>query len=122
MGDLNGTAIYLALSGAVDGITVNRRGDTFAPTNGFMVGNGPLGFVIDETDADGGWIIERFNEWFDNADVYNSELFGAWVDGGQRYLDVVDFIENRNDAISLAKTRGELAIWDNENQEEIVTS
>jgi hypothetical protein len=41
-------------------------------------------------------------------------LIGVWTDSetGRVYLDAVEHIESRSDALRIAAERGELAIWD----------
>ena len=47
---------------------------------------------------------------------------GFWVEDGEVFFDVSNLIQGRENAIEVAKERGELAIWDFANNENIYTA
>lgn len=48
------------------------------------------------------------------------QVIGAWVnDDNYAFIEVSDIVFNREEAIALGKERGEEAIWDFKNNEEI---
>lgn len=54
-------------------------------------------------------VIERSNE----------EMIGLWIEDGVIYIDNVQLVKEIEDAVKQAKENGELAIWDNSNQDVI---
>lgn len=47
-------------------------------------------------------------------------VFGVWVDNtGKRWLDLVSYVEDLDTAKALGERYGQLAIYDNKNQEVI---
>lgn len=51
---------------------------------------------------------------------YNQDNYGYWKDERGRYwLDVVSFFEDRDDALIAASNRGELAIYDRDEDTEV---
>ncbi|QTF81866.1 hypothetical protein SEA_GUEY18_81 [Gordonia phage Guey18] len=73
---------------------------------------------------DGGQILK---DAFDFVQVNADELarddryFGTWVNehDGQMHFDVVQVIRSYTEAMTTAKARGELAIWDIQQEKEI---
>jgi hypothetical protein len=51
----------------------------------------------------------------DREDIY----LGTWVNGGNVYIDLSNWIPDRDQAIGLGRERGELAVWDCERGEEV---
>jgi len=50
----------------------------------------------------------------------NDSLFlGIWKDGNEYVLDVTQTIEDREEAIRVGIERGQLAVWDSANKDEI---
>ena len=50
-----------------------------------------------------------------------NSFLGTWVDDGKIYVDCSTIIANRENALSVAKRRGELAIWSNAEGKAIPT-
>ena len=94
------------------GCSVDNLGQ--APVFGFMVGvpehsrkiDGAS--WIDRADAAHTFITEHVSEWRRGA------YFGIWVDAATAtmYLDVAERFHDRETALSAARQRGEIAIWD----------
>ena len=61
------------------------------------------------------------NFYFENAELLAQpeHFLGIWVDDGQAYIDVSVRLMRRNDALKLAKEKGQLAIYDFKNEESI---
>ena len=54
------------------------------------------------------------------AEKHAHKLYaGAWRDGDTWYLDISECVPSESEALKLASSRGELAIWDVANQTEI---
>lgn len=49
----------------------------------------------------------------------NCNFIGAWFNEGSSYLDIATIIEDRGRAVQLAKSNGQLAIFDLEKKENI---
>lgn len=85
------------------------------PTTGFWVGGVRPSLVVESASeidrGDLGWFIGNTE----------SRYFGVWTDmeDGKIYFDAVTHVDNREDAVNLGRERGEIAIWDIENGEEI---
>ena len=123
------TALQPDLSGVHGGITIGRFGKE-APTKGFVVGSAhgittlklPTTTQIDTA-------VREVARWLGTLPT-KVEWVGGWVDDGIAYVDAVDIHEygknvffDRNSARIYAESdavaRGELAIYDLENQETI---
>jgi hypothetical protein len=64
--------------------------------------------------------LERFVQqhvgWTeDREDIY----LGTWLNGGNVYIDLSEWVGDRDQAIGLGRERGELAVWDCERGEEV---
>ena len=103
-------------------IGLDTHGMPCTPTEGYMVGiPGPHAKtqtyapnflnLVDQREA-----ISRL------AEKHAHKLYaGAWFDGenGTWYLDISECVPSESEALKLASSRGELAIWDVANQTEI---
>lgn len=108
-------------------LTLKNNGGTFTPAghavllrHGYMVG----GVVPTHVEVlhDVAQVADTL-EWFahKHADILESHVtfLGTWIDGGRVYLDVSQHVVKREDALALGRARGELAIWDCAEGEEI---
>lgn len=80
---------------------------------GFVVG-GVLPSSIQPADAHN----TIANELIELSDKHS--LIGTWLHDGEIHIDVVEIIEDRDEALTLGKERGEIAIWDIANATEVV--
>ncbi len=113
---MNRYAIVQAiLANMGDGITVNPEGETYSE-GGYMVADPAYGQVL----VVGPYVISDIVRWL--HDIPGTvQYLGAWSHEGRLYLDVVDIIEDRDEAIRLGQERNQIAIWDAGNQVEIPT-
>lgn len=99
----------------------------------YVVGNGELGLkfaynddtlqYISVTDlADSFSTLVRLIHLARYWQVLGYDTAGMWIHEGQIYVDPGTLCADLGDAIALAKQRGELAIYDTEEQVEIDTS
>lgn len=97
------------------GITLNPSTGT-SPTSGYAVGY-PYGGISfrDDSEVDIKWIAEVARE----ADE-NGYFVGSWyAPHGVIFIDLVEVITDRDEAIEAGLSRTELAIYDLEKGEEI---
>jgi len=102
-------------------IGVMDNGEHYVPKYGFVVG----GIVPEKScDMDN---KEDFKNWYNHfhlqAEVeLERELavvIGTWVEDGRIIFDLCSVLDDEQEALALAKKRGERAIYDLENQKEI---
>jgi len=102
-------------------IGVMDNGEYYVPKYGFVVG----GIVPEKScDMDN---KEDFKNWYNHfhlqAEVeLERELavvIGTWVEDGRIIFDLCSVLDDEQEALALAKKRGERAIYDLENQKEI---
>ena len=68
-------------------------------------------------------ILNNVSDLDDLKPFMTNEFFGTWIaPDGRIYIDAVQVVSDRQQAIELAKQRGELAIWDAENKVEVTIS
>lgn len=118
--------VAAALVGATDGATV-------APTGLPYGGSGILVAIPEYGDRiPVGWTPETSilaREWVDRVAPHvtgphpRPRYFGAWVDGGTLYLDIVESFprEDIAEAIAAGRARDQIAVWDAGRAEEIPT-
>ncbi len=85
------------------------------PKTGFYVGGVRPSLVISNINE-----LDRSDlAWFVGGT--GSRYFGVWTDteDGKIYFDAVTHVDNFHDAFMLGSERGEIAIWDIENSEEV---
>lgn len=96
------------------GLTLDHRNKPFAPRNGYMVSL--LGYEskvsLDDTNA----IQERLGRYIDivNDIRQNTALdvkLGFWIDNGELYIDVSQYVDDFELAMYLGKARSQLAIF-----------
>ncbi len=102
------------------GLSYNPIEET--PKTGYMVGI----LVLDEFEPEGlketevhKRISEAYCKYYNYRFDLHDRFFGGWLSEGILYLDISEHVENREDAIALAKARGELAIYDIANDKSI---
>jgi len=85
------------------------------PLTGFWVGGVRPSLVINSIDeldrGDLGWFIGGTD----------AQYFGVWTDkeDGKIYFDAVTHVQKRSEALALGAERGEIAVWDILNSEEV---
>lgn len=94
------------------GATV-RQG-RYITSGGYVVGAGNIA-TIDVSRTDDIMTILR-------QSLKNVHSLGTWIDGNTLYVDAVAIVQDANRALSLARRRGELAIYSLDTQEEIRVS
>jgi len=60
-------------------------------------------------------VIKAHDIYLDNLDAHTSYRtlgIGTWVDEGRIYFDIVEYVENEQDAVALCVERGEKAYFD----------
>ncbi len=101
------------------GFTLSIDGDT--PASGFAVAVYPQAerVIVNPTAED---ILHYIIDW--TAVLYNDTRahLGGWVSDGQVYLDISAVIDDRDEALSLARENNQKAVWDLANSEEIAVS
>jgi len=102
-------------------IGVMDNGEHYVPKYGFVVG----GIVPEKScDMDN---REDFRNWYNHfhlqAEVELERelavIIGTWVEDGKIVFDLCNVLDDEQEALALAKKRGERAIYDLENQKEI---
>ena len=87
------------------GITVDADGRTVERDTGYAVAvRGGAIVAMDDSDVAAGTI----REFSRKLDTY----LGLWYNDGQIYIDRVIIVDNHDDAIALAKSEAQLAIYD----------
>lgn len=109
------------VNGEVAGFTVGGH-DQQVPTSGFAVGGDPecpevrvAGVATASVD-----LVSGFLATYSIATGEN--WMGGWVHEGDLYLDAPTIMIELDDALELARERGELAIFDLENGREILVT
>lgn len=94
--------------------TIDTIGDPL-PLTGFYVGGvrpSLVYSVFDQIDrGDVGWFVGGTD----------ARYFGVWTDTetGNVYIDAVTHVKTRKEALALGAERGEIAVWDILNSEEV---
>lgn len=89
--------------------TLANGGGTFPPVaDGYMVGGVASGVIADMPKFE--MMLGEFVQ--DNEAVLVTAHLGTWIHEGKVYIDVSERIGNREDAMRLARERGELAVYD----------
>lgn len=110
--------IFNLLADGVEGGTVSRSGAPL-PEGGFFVGGVVQSLIFESVDhanhPDALTAIAGFLTIADTPHV------GFWVDTetGLVYVDLVDWFKSERDALHLARVRGEIAVWDIANAQEV---
>ena len=116
---------------------LTHGGGTFVPgtlqdaelTSGYMVGGVvPAAPSAPATPLDTRAALEAFlgrpdvREALDGHEQYRTATYvGGWIDSAGRVVwDVSELYEDEYDALHVASTLGEDAVWDNARQEEII--
>lgn len=86
------------------GITL-LGGREFTPKTGFIVGGVTPTIIV---DADKDAMVRAICTHM----VNDHPMVGTWLNDGKIHVDAVEWIEDRERALEVAKERGEIAIWD----------
>lgn len=81
-------------------------------TTGYVVGGIVSSVVVPVEDAQ---TLTDALECFTSA----YDVVGTWLHDGMIHIDAVEIIHNREDAIETGRVRGEIAIWNVADSEEI---
>ncbi|MFG2620723.1 hypothetical protein ACGFXC_24230 [Streptomyces sp. NPDC048507] len=97
--------------------TVTRGGFTWArgksnPTSGYVVAKPEYGRQVFGWDGSSGVIAAYVAEHLLTVAASERTWYGTWVSGDVLYLDLVEIVEDRGEAIRLGRERNELAIYD----------
>ena len=86
------------------GITL-KNAEEFQPETGFLVGGlAPTKIVNPVQDE----VIRALCELI----LADNDIVGTWLNDGKIHVDAVEWIQDREQALEVAKERGEIAIWD----------
>lgn len=91
-----------------DGATVSTTGHE--PTDGYMVGGATAELVL--TDSSNA--AHKIREYVTGTD---GTYYGIWRndDTGHHHVDVSEHYDSREAALTVARIRGEIAVWDLSN-------
>ena len=114
----------------LDGGFTRLADKTINPTEGYIVGGLTEATTMDlHADSHSG-IVDMYQKFKELWGEYEMQLdekpfpsglgVGTWIHEGQIYFDLVQRIYNLDVATRVAKERGEIAIYDCENQKEIL--
>lgn len=106
--------LLVAMAKAGEDGTVSTHGEPL-PESGYYVGGKTPSLIFDNvTDVDRGEV----GWWIGNN---SSRFYGVWVDSdtGKIYFDAVTHMNYKSYALSVARSRGEIAVWDIANSKEI---
>ena len=108
------STLYALANRHEDG-TVDAEGGPLH-TDGFYVGGAVKSLVFDSVSSidigELGWFVG----------LNSARHYGVWADqrDGQIYFDVVDHVGTLADALRLGRERGEIAVWDIAEGEEVL--
>ncbi len=130
---MNSAKSIRTLGNLITSIGMNPSGGTVSTLNGhlediaaFVVGgresalqmpiaeqadSAGIHFVVGDYGALVGWLADL---------AYDTQYVGYWQHDGDWFFDAVDLVEDEADALNLAKERGEIAIWDGVNSQEVL--
>ena len=105
-------------SQAHTGASVNINNLNDAPKTGYMVSICPVKVYDTIQDVKTGEVIDAVKF---NHNGSNKNYLGIWSDKttGKCYIDISQWCNEKNEAISKGKELGEIAIWDLSKNEEI---
>lgn len=115
-------AIWQHTQGHEGGTFAASTGELNEYTSGYVValGQGTALIATDEReDVAVALIAAYIQQQPINARTLCRPNIGTWTHEGLVYVDAVELVEDRQQALALAAQRGELAIWDNAAGEEI---
>jgi len=102
-------------------IGIMDNGEFYVPKYGYVVG----GIVPEESckmDNESAF-KHTYNRLFHQAELAlerdSAVVIGTWVEDGKIVFDLCNVLDDEQEALALAKKRGERAIYDLENQREI---
>jgi len=97
------------------------NGEHYVPKYGFVVGGivPEKSVKIDDVSA----FKQAYNRLYSQAGLELERelavIIGTWVEDDKIVFDLCNVLDDEQEALALAKKRGERAIYDLENQEEI---
>lgn len=106
------------------GATVTLVHGRNVPSSGYVVavkGHELRLRMTQDTHEDIRSYVERKRGVVAGSRITRPAYVGAWQDGADIVLDVVEILSDRAEAVAAGQTRGELAIWDLARGEEIRT-
>ena len=96
------------------------------PNNGYVVGGASNTLTIPVKDFSGHTqsmarkqVYDWLNEHIDSDGLPPYPFVGSWVEENLIYFDFCNILYHRNEALNLARYRGELAIYDQASGESI---
>jgi len=102
-------------------IGIMDNGEFYVPKYGYVVG----GIIPEESckmDNESAF-KHTYNRLFHQAELAlerdSAVVIGTWVEDGKIVFDLCNVLDDEQEALALAKKRGERAIYDLENQKEI---
>lgn len=105
------------------GATIDLTGAPVSRSHGYFVAGMPEGVAtLDKGDTQAA--LDMLNFYFDliSTPEYESsygKFLGTWIDGDDLYIELSEYVPNKEIAMNLARERGELAIFDIANGESI---
>ena len=98
----------------------NAPGD--GPTSGYMVSTNPESERVIPTATLTPQAVRDYINEFGGTLNSSDKYIGGWDDGGNFYLDISTHVQDKEEAIELAKQYNQLAIWDIAAMDEIRTA
>lgn len=91
------------------GLTLNKDLTIFNGS-GYAVALPNKETKIQESDLD----LSKFTSLLQayRSDISGNQKIGLWIDQGLLYIDISEVLDNKDQALSLAKNRSQLAIFD----------
>lgn len=127
---LSTDSIHLTARGFVDavidgdGATAHLHRENWLSTGGYMVGGAVSEITVPVSVFDGRIAYHGICELIlslENTGKH-ADAFGVWVEDGMVYMDASNFILDIGSALSIARSRGEISIYDRANGEVIYTA
>lgn len=94
----------------------------FNPITGYVVGDGKRGLILeqrawtDDKQSTAAYLSTVAAKWKEYRHLTDCEGYGFWEYEGRLYVDPVTHVTDRTQAILMGMARGEVAIWDIDNQ------
>lgn len=106
-------ATYAIMSALLEGGHTSWHSSETPTTSGFSVGDGRLGVKV-SVNAEPQTLLEAIQELGRLAALEGFDGVGLWLnpEDGLLYLDPINYVASREDAVNLGRKRGEYAIYD----------
>jgi len=104
------------------GGTVDPQGRSADLTSGYSVGGAVESLVVQvpKHGFDVLKLLVQVEDWYREATkVRPLEFTGVWSDAGFMFFDGVNIIQDRDEALRIGNERGQVAIWDFAEVEEV---